>query len=67
MRTVRLDRIKLYVIMKSRDLLLKDVCERSSVSRATLSYILAGKSCTPETAQKIANALEMKVEDLIEG
>lgn len=65
-RSVRLDSIKLYAIIKSRRLFFKDVADEAGVSRATFNYILNGKACAPETAQKIANALEMKVEDLVE-
>ncbi len=44
----------------------KRLAEMSGVSRATLSYINCGKSCTPEVARKIAKALNKPLEEIIE-
>lgn len=38
----------------------------AGVSRQTISYINAGKSCKPDVLSKLAKALEVEPEDLIE-
>jgi putative transcriptional regulator len=44
----------------------KRLSELSGVSRATLSAVKGGKTIAPDTAQKIARALNMPLERLIE-
>jgi len=45
----------------------KKLAEQSGLSRATVSAISCGKTIAPETAQKIAQALDLPLERLIEG
>ncbi|MCL2463116.1 MAG: helix-turn-helix domain-containing protein [Defluviitaleaceae bacterium] len=45
---------------------LKELAEASGVSRATVSYINCGKSCRPDVAGKLARALNVPLERLIE-
>lgn len=42
------------------------LAERSGVSRVTINYIKNGKSCTEEVGKKLAEALGVPVEKLIE-
>ena len=44
-----------------------DLAGRAGVSVSTLSGIANGKRCRPETAQKIADALDIPLEKLICG
>jgi len=53
--------------MRRRDLRQIQLSEISGVSRATISYIMCGKRCSSETAQKIAEALGVSVEHLRGG
>lgn len=64
---MRIDRIKLVSELKRRDMTQKRISELSGVSKATINYICAGKSCTDEVGQKIAEALGVDVTEIIEN
>lgn len=49
-----------------RDMTQAKLAELAGVSRATVNYIKSGKSCTEEVGNKIAKALGIPVEKLIE-
>ncbi|MEA5058045.1 MAG: helix-turn-helix transcriptional regulator [Anaerotignum propionicum] len=63
---MRIDEIKLAVIMAKKKLNLTQVAELSGISRATLSLAKAGKRIKPETAAIIADALKCDVKELLE-
>lgn len=63
---MRLDRVKLIAEMARQNLRNSDVADRSRISRVTITALRSGKSCTRETAQAIARALNVPVEDLLE-
>lgn len=63
---MRIDRFKLTTELMRQELTQKQLAEISGVSRATINYIKAGKSCSDEIGQKIAKALKVKVTDIIE-
>lgn len=63
---MRIDRVKLAAELARRDMTQKRLAELSGVSRATINYVRAGKSCTDEVGQKIARALGVKVVEIIE-
>ncbi|WP_312047566.1 helix-turn-helix domain-containing protein [Anaerotignum sp.] len=63
---MRIDEIKLAVIMARKKLNLTKLAELSGISRATLSLAKAGKRIKPETAAIIADALRCDVKDLLE-
>lgn len=63
---MRIDRIKLISELAKRDMTQSKLAELAGVSRATVSYIKSGKSCTDEVGNKIAAALGVPVEKLIE-
>lgn len=54
-------------IMVDRDLKLRQLQEISGVSKQTLSAVSNGKSCSYETAVKLAKALNLDVMELIES
>jgi len=62
---MRIDRAKLKYELARRDMQQNRLSELTGISRATLSAIAGGKSCAPQTAGKIARALDMPVEHLI--
>ena len=64
---MRIDRIKLITGLAKRDMTQKRLAELSGVSRATINYVRAGKSCTDEVGQKIAQALGVTTKELIEN
>lgn len=64
---MRIDRIKLVTELAKQDLTQSKLAELAGVSRATVNYIKAGKSCTDEVGEKIAAALGVPVESLMES
>ena len=63
---MRIDRIKFVSEMMKRDLTQCKLAEISGVSRATIGYIKAGKSCSDEVGRKLAKALGVDVTEIIE-
>ena len=63
---MRINRIKLVTELAKRDMTQKQLAELSGVSRATINYVRAGKSCTDEVGKKIAKALGVTTKELIE-
>lgn len=62
---MRVNRIKLITLMAEKDLKIYELANISGLSRATISTVKSGKSCTYDTAVKIAKALNVPVTDLI--
>lgn len=62
----RIDRVKLITEMARAELNGKQLCELTGLSTGTLSNIKCGRSCRKETAYKIAGALGVDVEELLE-
>ena len=63
---MRIDRIKFITELAKKDITLVELSKKSGVNRVTLSNIKCGKSCRNEIAEKIAAALDVKIEDLLE-
>ena len=63
---MRIDRTKLTTELVRRDMTQKKLAELAGISRATVNYIKAGKSCTEEIGQKIAKALKIDVTEILE-
>lgn len=63
---VKLDRTLLAIAMARKGLNYKQLAEAAGVSTATLSYLNNGKTCKPEIAGRIARALGVDIENLIE-
>ncbi len=63
---MRIDRIKLVTELAKRDMTAKHLAELSGLSRATVSNVKSGKSCTDEVGQKIAKALGVDVTEIME-
>ena len=54
---MRIDRVKLIAEMARRDISCKRLVELSGVSRMTITSVRSGKSCSMETAEKLASVL----------
>ena len=54
---MRVDRIKLVAEMAKRDLTATRLAELTGLSRITVSYVKNGKTCSKETAEKLAAIL----------
>lgn len=63
---MRINRIKLVTELTKRDITQKQLAAISGVSRTTINFIKNGKSCSDVTAGKIAKALDVPVEKLID-
>ena len=65
---MKLSQTKLLLAMANACITITELSVKSNVSRVTLTKFTTGKSNPkPVTIGKIAKALEVKVEDLIEG
>lgn len=63
---MRIDRVKFAAAVATSDLRLGELAKRSGVSRATITAVKSGKSCTNETAGKLAAGLGVAVADLVQ-
>lgn len=63
---MRIDRYKLINELMRQEMTQTKLAERAGISRATVNYIKGGKSCSDEVGQKIADALELPLETLLE-
>ena len=63
---MRINRAKLAYELARRGWRQKKLVELTGLSKATISAMACGKTVAPDTAQKIAAALGMALEDLIE-
>lgn len=63
---MRIDKVKFVSELVRRDMTQKRLSELSNVSRATIGGIKSGRACSCETAGKLANALGVSVEYLLE-
>lgn len=64
---MRIDRIKLVSELAKRDMTQKRLAELAGISRASVNYIKSGKSCSDEVGRKIADALNVPIEQLLEN
>ena len=63
---MKIDANKMQILMGKKNFTIGQLSIQSNVSRATISYIKAGKNCTPITACKIAGALEVDVTEILQ-
>lgn len=61
---MRLNVLKVQILMAERKLTIKKLAETSGVSRQTISCIISGKGCSPQVAYKIAEALAVDLEQI---
>lgn len=63
---MRVDRCKLSLELMKRDMTQKQLADMCGVSRATISGIACGRSCNDKTGYKIAQALGVELDNLLE-
>ena len=63
---MRIDRKKLVCAMMDKEINVKELAEKSGVSKQTVSNVKNGKSCIDAVGNAIANALGVSVADLLE-
>lgn len=63
---MKIDCRKLVIALLDKDMTQTELAEVSGVSRPTISGIKAGRKCSDETGYKLARALNIPIEKLIE-
>lgn len=63
---MRINRKKLAVLLIDKDMKVAQLVEKSGLARCTVSAVRGGKSCSPETVRKLAAALGVEPEEIIE-
>lgn len=63
---MKLDVRKLKIYMAKAMINQKDLSRKSGISERALSFIINGKGCRTDTIGRIAAALEIDVENIIE-
>lgn len=58
---MRIGRVKLIAEMARQDLTVLALAERSGLSRMTVTSVRSGKSCSQETAEKLAAVLGREI------
>ena len=64
---MKINTAKLELLTAQRGMNYGHLAEKADVSRQTLSTIKSRGTCAPITAHKLAQALEISVEQLVEG
>lgn len=64
---MRLNVAKVAAVLKEKDLRQKDLSSRTGISRNTISAVCNRKPCSEDTARKIAAALDVTMDDLVEA
>lgn len=62
---MRIDRVKFATELARADLNVKKLSEKSGVSRVTITSVKTGKSCSVQTAEKLAAGLGVPVSAII--
>ena len=63
---MRIDRVKLIAEMAKQNIGVADLSEKASISRSTVTAMRGGKSCSVNSARRVAAALGVSVESLME-
>lgn len=63
---MRINRIKLISELTKRDMSQIELSKLAGVSRVTIGNIKAGKSCSDKVGEKIAAALQIPIDQLLE-
>ncbi len=63
---MRIDRERLAAALAGSGLKVYELAERSGLSRGTVTAIKNGKSCSKDTAQRLAQGLGVSLEQLLE-
>lgn len=63
--SIRISRERLAVAMIRADLNVNKLVKASGLSRSTVTAVKSGKSCSKQTADKLASALGISVSDII--
>lgn len=62
---MRVDRVKFATELARADLNLKQLAERTNLSRVTITSVKGGKSCSKTTVEKLAEGLGVCIQDIM--
>lgn len=62
----KIDRRKIRAVMAIRDMSQNELIAKTGLSRVTVNGVCCGRSCSEKTMKKIAAALEVDFQDLLE-
>ena len=63
---MKINEIKVLLLMADFSINQKQLAERAGISRQTLSAVMNGRNCRPKVLGKLAKALEVKPNEIIE-
>lgn len=63
---MRIDRVKIIAEMARQNLSVLSLASHCELSRATVTGVRSGKSCSKETAAKLARGLGVPLESILE-
>ena len=63
---MKLKKAKVLLVMAERNMYQKDLAEAAGMSRGNLSTLINVKNCQPRTAFRIAKALGVSAEEILE-
>lgn len=64
---MRIDRVKLIAEMARRDMTVNKLTELSGLSRVTITGVRGGKTCSTDTAAKLAKGLNVPISEILES
>ena len=64
---MRIDRVKLIAEMARQDMKVQELADKATVSRATVTALRGGKSCNENSVLRVAQALGVPMETLLEN
>ena len=64
---MKIDYKRLRAVMALRDVSQKQLVNKTGLARATINGVCCGRKCSPDTARKIAAALDVELSDICEG
>lgn len=63
---MRINRVKLIAEMARQDMTVNRLTELSGVPRVTITGVRSGKTCSPDTAAKLAKGLNVPITEILE-
>lgn len=63
---MRLSKNKVQLLMANQEMMQQSLALKAGISRQTLSAVMNGRNCRPDLLSKIARALDVKPEDIVE-
>lgn len=66
MQKIDIDKMKFKIMLLKKSITKTELSKISGLSRTTITSVAAGKTCSLETGQKIADALKIDLKDILQ-